>query len=358
MILYLLFFFILCLILTFIIWKVLLRRTKKEHSAFTLHRYGNNPVVSPSPFDGYDAIATFNPAVIQDNDGTIHMMYRAIGTDGVSRLGYASSSDGFFFEHRLSYPIFSIDNAPWHPHQKSGYNPSVYPSGGSSCGIEDPRLVAIGDRVYLIFNAFAGWDFIRVAVSSIKRSDFVSGKWDWTLPFLISPKGQIHKNWVLFPEKIHGKFAVLHSLTPRIQIDYVDRLEDLASGKEVIQSEFSQKKNSEDWDTWVRGAGPPPIKTDKGWLVLYHATTKEEPHRYKLGALLLDIDNPRNVLARSSGPILLPDMWYENDAKPGVIYACGAVIRGDKLLVYYGGGDKYCCVAETQLKDLLLWLKK
>jgi predicted GH43/DUF377 family glycosyl hydrolase len=231
----------------------------------------------------------------------------------------------------------------------------MYPSGGSWGGSEDPRIACIGDKIYVTFSAFDGWDFIRMAVISIKEKDFINKKWKWSRPILISPAGQINKNWVLFPAKINGKFAILHSVNPEVQIDYVDSLEELSSGAKVIKSKFGASKPRESWDTYLRGVGPSPIRTDKGWLVLYHATTRGEA-RYKLGAMLLDLENPEKILARSPEPILAPDEWYENDWKEGVIYACGAVVKDDNLIVYYGGGDKHVCVAERPLDELLDWL--
>ena len=174
---------------------------------------------------------------------------------------------------------------------------------------------------------------------------------------MISPAGEVNKNWVLFPEKIDGKFAILHSISPEVQIDYANYLEEFSDGKRNIKSKFGQKAPRETWDTWVRGAGPPPVKTDKGWLVLYHAMDKKDPHiGYKLGALLLDLNNPKKVIARSPAPILTPEQWYENDWKAGVVYACGAVVKAGVLSVYYGGGDKHTCVAQTELAPLLDWL--
>lgn len=170
--------------------------------------------------------------------------------------------------------------------------------------------------------------------------------------------GGVNKNWVLFPEKINGKFAILHSVSPDVQIDYADRLEDLDNGNQVIKSRFGQKEPREEWDTWIRGAGPSPVKTGEGWLILYHATNRKDLHKYKLGALLLDINNPKRVLARSSAPLLTSEKWYENDWKSGVVYACGAAVKDRTLYVYYGGGDKHVCVAHTSLDELLNWLIK
>jgi predicted GH43/DUF377 family glycosyl hydrolase len=209
----------------------------------------------------------------------------------------------------------------------------------------------------MIFNAFDGWDFIRVAYTSIKEKDFIDKRWNWDRPRLISPHGEINKNWVIFPEKINGKFAVLHSLTPNIQIDYLKNLEDLETGKSKIKSKYERKFKSKSWDTWVRGVGPAPLKTPEGWLVFYHAVTADETHKYKLGVLLLDLNDPTKIISRATAPILTPDMWYENDSKPGIVYACGAIIKKDMLYIYYGGGDKHVCVATSSLKEFIDNLK-
>ena len=102
----------------------------------------------------------------------------------------------------------------------------------------------------------------------------------------------------------------------------------------------------------------PSVLTPEGWLVLYHAMSEGEGHRYKLGAMLLDLDDPTKVLHRAVAPVLSPDEPYENHGKPGIIYSCGAVVRGDMLYVYYGGADKVVCVATAALTPFLTALIK
>jgi len=249
-------------------------------------------------------------------------------------------------------------------------------------------MVNIDGTIYLSFNGFWGWESTRVGVIKISEKDFLAKKWNWSLPIYISPEDEINKNWVLFPEKIDGKFAVLHNVWPKIGIEYVENLEDMANGKVVtpkywhrggkygnipenwilvndgtpgyqwvdpnIYNQSPWPKNGDNWDSWIRSAGPPPIKTSKGWLVLYHAMDKNEPHiGYKVGALLLDLENPEKIIARATSPIMEPNNWYENDWKPGVAYTCGSVILGDYIYVYYGGGDKYIAVAKANLENLI-----
>jgi hypothetical protein len=152
---------------------------------------------------------TFNPAVYQHKDGTVHLLYRAIGADGVSRVGYASSKDTIHFDEKLSYPVFAMQNP--RPIGRSGemYDQKLYPSGGSWYGVEDPRMVEIEGHLYLTFSVFGGWDFVRMGVASISIEDLLAQHWNWSKPKLISPEGQINKNWVLFPEKINGKFVII-----------------------------------------------------------------------------------------------------------------------------------------------------
>jgi predicted GH43/DUF377 family glycosyl hydrolase len=325
--------------------------------AKTLVRHKKNPIISPHPHNAWESEAIFNPASLVDDNGHIHLIYRAIGSDGVSRLGYGYSEDGIHFNGRLDVPIFSLGDPRNNEKQIKIYDPVLYPSGGSWGGCEDPRVVRINGRIYITFNAFDGWDFIRIAAVSISDKDFFDKKWKWSKPILISPPNQINKNWVLFPEKINGKFAILHSISPKVQIDYVNKLEELEKGDHVIKSQFKQDPTKKGWDTWVRGVGPPPLRTEKGWLVLYHAMDHRDPNKYKLGAMLLDLKDPKKIISRSKEPILEPEMWYENDWKPGVVYSCGALIKNDTLFVYYGGGDKHVCVATSSLEKIFDKLK-
>ncbi len=351
---------ILCVVLvSCAILYIFFEKTHRKEVPFTLTRFHNNPVLSSQSHNTWEACGVFNPAAYKDDNHVVHLLYRAIGTDGVSRLGYAKSEDGVSFPERLPYPVFFIESPRQIPGAQKRYDPVLYPSGGSWGGCEDPRLVRIDDTIYLTFNAFDGWDFIRIGLTSIAEKDFVAGKWNWKKPILISPEGEIHKNWVLFPEKINGKFALLHSISPNVEIDYRNSLESIGTLEPHIQSPTGPRvhKRENDWDWMLRGAGCPPLKTDKGWLVLYHAVEKHESHKYKVGVLLLDLNDPTKVIARSPGPLLTPDCWYENDGKPGIVYVCGAVIRDGVLIVYYGGGDMHTCVAQAPLADVLAWVQ-
>lgn len=364
-----LFFLFISLIITgLIIW---VKKSNKDERVVIkarpkfsdIKRSVKNPVISPAPHKEWELNGTFNPAAFKDNEGNVHLLYRAIGDDGVSRVGHAISKDGIHFDERSQYPVFqALPSSSLSEDCASviipGYDTKIFTSGGSWSGSEDPRAICIDGKIYMSYVAFEGWHSVRIALTSISLDDAKNGKWKWKEPIFISPFGQVHKNWVIFPEKVNGKFAILHSIFPTVLVDYVDTLESLGSSKQ-IQSRFPMPKGGRDsyWDNWVRGAGPPPIRTTKGWLLLYHSMdAKNDPDKYKLGAMLLDLKDPTKVLFRSPQPILSPDMHYENDGKPGVVYASGAVVKGDTLYIYYGGGDKHVCVAQASLPELLKWL--
>lgn len=319
-----------------------------------LTRSLHNPILRPGT-NPWTAEAVLNPAAAVLG-GRTHLIYRAIGMDGVSRLGYASSPDGIIFDKRLPYPIYVARN----PHNvavsRRRYSPVMYPSGGSWGGCEDPRMVVIDGWVYVTFNMFDNWT-LRVAVIAMREEDFLAGRFHmWEGPIILS-HGARDKNWVLFPEKIGGQFAILHSIIGEneylVRVEYTDDLESLA--QRHFESPDPQKVPDAliAWHIHTRSAGPPPLKTEKGWLVFYHANDAHEPSRYKLGAMLLDLVDPTKVLYRAAAPVLSPDEHYENHGKPGIVYAAGAVIRDGTLFVYYGGADKVVCVATAHLNDFL-----
>jgi predicted GH43/DUF377 family glycosyl hydrolase len=335
------------------------RATVTQPRPHQLERHESNPIIEPREGNYWEMKATFNPGAIYA-DHRVHLLYRAIGGDDVSVLGYASSDDGISFDERPNEPAYRpLSTKTTTPkEEQKPLVPAYFSGGGWNGGCEDPRLTLIGDRVYLTYTAFDGWGSIRIALSSIALQDFLNKQWKWKKPALISPAGEIHKNWVLFPEKIHGKFAILHSISPKILVDYFDSLDDFDEEEAVIKSKYDRISNTGAWDSWIRGAGPPPLKTKDGWLLLYHAMDLRDPNRYKLGAMLLDLNDPTKILYRSRTPILEPDFYYENQGfKAGVVYSCGAVINDGELYVYYGGADSVTCVAMASVDNFLSELK-
>ncbi|MDE2212964.1 MAG: hypothetical protein KGJ34_00275 [Patescibacteria group bacterium] len=328
-----------------------------------LARARENPVLGPLPEHAWENQAVFNPAAVYVGD-RVHLLYRALGEDGISRVGYASSADGVHFDERLPHPVFIADiehllskfRNPFTSPARSElrYNPALYASGGGWGGSEDPRAVEIEGVVYMTYSAFNGWESLRMMLTSLHADALLAKTWRWNKPVPLSPPGSIHKNWVLFPEKIHGKYAILHSVAPEVEVEYVDDLSRFERG-EYIESHYDRTKGRpHHWDKWVRGTGAPPLKTSRGWLLFYHGMDPAHVHiGYNIGAMLLDLEEPTKILFRSSKPILTPDMPYENDWKPGVVYGSGAVIKDGTLFLYYGGGDKTVNVATAPLENFL-----
>jgi len=321
---------------------------RKKVSALDLKRSNQNPIIAPIGSKSWESKATFNPTAFY-HDGKVHIIYRAIGDNDNSVLGYAGSKNGLTVSESFPVPIY-------HHFMQQNKNQSLisYCSGGGwGGGCEDPRITLLRDKVYMLYTAFDGWGSVRIALTSISLDDFIAKHFNWKEPVLISPPGQIHKNWVLFPEKIKGKYAILHSISPNIMIDYFNSLDEL-NGHRYIYSVHQGSSLWQSRDKLTRGVGPAPMKTKYGWLILYHKMEKHDSHRYKLWAMILDIKDPTKVLYRSSQPILEPDEWYENEGyKSGVVYSCGAVIKDEQLFVYYGGADKVSCVATANLDAFL-----
>lgn len=352
--------------------KTIPRRVKRKgekanHLIFV--KSPENPIVSPKPENNWEGLRTFNPgAVLLEN--RVHFLYRAIGEDGISRFGYAASEDCFTIDERLSHPVYEHKTKsgervfpPKAPRLLAGRDQPLadnyysFASGGSFGGAEDPRIVHSieEDTLYMTYTACDKG--LRVALASIKVEDFLQKRWKWKSPTLISPPGEIHKNWVIFPEKINGKYAILHSISPKISIAYRESLE-FQEG-EYIHSYYNGNNHRENcWDSWLRGVGAPPVKTHLGWLLFYHAMDNDWS-KYKVGAMLLDLDDPIKILHRASQPVLEPEEDYENSGfKAGVVYVSGAVIKNGDLLVYYGASDSYIGVAHAPLEKFLGVLTK
>jgi predicted GH43/DUF377 family glycosyl hydrolase len=330
----------------------------KDKVFATLKRFSHNPIISPIARHPWESRATFNTAAIYEND-RVHFVYRALGDSDLSVFGYATSKDGVHIDERSDEPIY-IPRAPFEtPGQRvlKSFTDHFMSAGagGGYGGVEDPRITKVDDRFYMTYVAFDGASPPRVALTSIAVDDFFEKKWDqWEMPKLISAPGMVNKNAVIFPEKVNGKYVVFHRVFPNILIDFVDDLKfnDYLKGQYVI----TPRKGH--WDSKKIGAGAPPLRTKDGWLFIYQSVGYSDPGRYKIGAMLLDINDPTKVLYRCNKPLIAPDLAYENEGhKAGVVYPCGAVIKDNELFVYYGGADTVICAATENLDKFLYELK-
>lgn len=312
-----------------------------------------NPILGPNPNNEWESVSVFNPAVLL-LDNQVHFIYRAIGREGQSVLGYAISRDGIHIDKRLDKPIYPTQDLHVHKH---GTQKSQYTSGGNCCGCEDPRLVQIDDTIYMTYTAFDGHHAPCMHLTSISVTDFLNHNWRWALAVRLSAQGEMHKNWVIFPKLMQDQYAILHSITPTIQVDYFDSLTFACSPQ--IKSYYAAQNRTQVWDSWVRGVGPVPIQVKDGWLILYHAMDLKDPNRYKLGGMILDKHDPTKILYRATMPLLEPNESYENEGlKSGVLYSCGALIKDLQLLVYYGGADTVVCMASADLDCVLHHIKR
>ena len=210
----------------------------------------------------------------------------------------------------------------------------------------------------MTYVAYDGYSSPRIALSSIDINDFLNKNWKWKKPVLISRPDIVDKNACILPEKINGKYVIFHRIFPEILIDFVDDLDFDGEGR-WLEGQFKIPiiESASSWDSRKVAAGPPPMRTKDGWLFIYHAIDEKDEFRYKMGAMLLDINYPPKVLARTTHPILEPVARYENEGlKTGVVYPCGAVILKDQLFVYYGGADMVVCVATAKMDEFMLKL--
>lgn len=316
-----------------------------------VNKFKKNPIIAPRPEVPWESRATFNSAAIYE-DGKVHFLYRALGDTDLSVLGYATSSDGLNLNYRSEQPAY-IPREPFETPGNFAFKSLAqhFVSGGGYGGVEDPRITRVEDTVYLTYVAFDGATPPRAAMSSISIEDFLENNWDkWATPKLISAPGMVNKSAVILPRRVHGKYVVLHRVYPNILVDFLD---DLEFDNYLVGHSFIPPRK-QFWDSKKVGAGAPPMETKDGWLLIYQSVGYQDPSRYKIGAMMLDRDNPAKVLYRTHTPIIEPVEHYENNGfKAGVVYPCGAVIKDNKLFIYYGGADSYLNAATADLDTFL-----
>ncbi|HRN96220.1 MAG TPA: hypothetical protein PLD54_02135 [Candidatus Levybacteria bacterium] len=304
-----------------------------------LKRYDKNPILLPIEEHEWERKAAFNPTALLVDD-TVHIVYRGWSETDVSTMGYATSKDGFTIDERLPDPIY-IPRADFELSDDNRNN-----------GCEDGRLTFIDGRVYNTYTAYDGHNPPRVGLSSIAIEDFLEKKWhNWAQPILISPPGIDDKDCAILPKKINGKYMVYHRIDKRIWIDFVDSL---AFPHDTYIQGFPWLSAREGkWDDLKIGIAGPPIETEQGWIFMYHGISSHD-NSYRLGALLLDLNDPTKIISRIDDPILEPVEDYERDGwVPNVVFPCGAVIKDNNLLVYYGGADKVVGVAYCDINEFL-----
>jgi predicted GH43/DUF377 family glycosyl hydrolase len=225
--------------------------------------------------------------------------------------------------------------------------PPIFGKGNlEAYGIEDCRVAKIGTTYNLTYTMVSP---SGVGVGLIQTKDWK--KFD-RRGMIFPPH---NKDCALFEEKISGKYYALHRpSSPQLGGNYIWIAEspDLlhwGNHKCVVKPRHGM------WDSARVGAGASPIKTERGWLEIYHGANEE--HRYCLGALLLDLNDPSIVLARSEHPIVEPTAPYELAGFFGnVVFTNGHVVQNDTIQIYYGASDEVICMAELSIMEILATL--
>lgn len=247
----------------------------------------------------------------------------------------------------LSYMrlVFSDDGV--HFYEDSKY-PPVFGSGFyESFGIEDCRVATMDDGYCLTFTEVSP---VAVGVGMMRTRDFRH----FTHEGMIFPPH--NKDCALFEEKIDGRYYALHRpSSPELGGNYMwiaESPDRIHWGRHKCVA--TTRKGF--FDSARLGAGASPIRTDEGWLEIYHGA--DSSNRYCLGAMLLDLKDPSRVLARSSEPIMEPVAPYEQTGFFGnVVFTNGQIVDGDTVHIYYGASDEVICKADFSIKEILAMLK-
>lgn len=320
-----------------------------------LRRDGITPMVNPEMVKHLgNYFATFNPGVIKDEKGGIHLLIRSVRGESYpkppfySDLIYAHSKDGKTIDEGSMKVI-------------------VQPNKKFPMGFEDPRITKMegDDRYHIICTGYDG-KYPRMCHWTTKD---LADKTKYNFEGPISPKkGLINgddKDALLFPEKVNGKYMLFHRIGEDIQVILANNLRQLKNKnfwKNLIKDLDKNTILKNKPGTWQNkiGGGPPPIKTKDGWLTFYHGSNRPgEGREYDGGLALYDLKNPTKLIARAHDPIMKPETPYEKGGPvPGVVFPQGLFEDGDNLKVYYGCGDKNVGVAETKIYELLKYVKQ
>ncbi len=284
-----------------------------------LTRHTVNPIMYPKAHHEWEALNVFNCSVVHHN-GLYHMHYRAQGVNMISRIGYAVSADGYQW-NRLEDPVVV-------PHMgEDDYR-----------GVEDPRVTQIDGKFYMTYTAFGANDWFPM----IAQSDNLI-TWEDIGPL----ERAKNKDHVLFPEKINGRYAILHRRPSSIWIGYSEDLKTWDDHRVLMSPNHEC-----DWDAHSVGSNGVPIKTEHGWILFYHGYG--EKHIYRQSIALLDLDDPTKIINRPKAFIMEPtEKWEIEGDVPNVVFSCANVVVGNQLHFYYGGADRVIGLATASFADVV-----
>ena len=328
-------------------------------------------------FERFEVIGTFNPAAIEFDDGVV-LLVRVAERPTETREGYVAlpywncQLSGVAIDWRRNDEVEPIDPrmvrikssgqirltfVSWLLVALSRDGLSIdsfgdeafLPAGRhETFGVEDARLTRIDDRFYFTYVAVSEHG---VATSLASTADFKSFE---RHGIIFCPE---NKDVVLFPEKIDGQYVALHRPSmqapfsrPEIWIARSPDLTHWGSHRRLLGAEVV-------WATAKIGGGTPPIRTDRGWLTLFHGHSRPDAAggvgEYAAAALLLDLDQPERVIGFSLQPVMVAEKEFERSGfLPDIVFPTGLIRRGEHVLVYYGAADTATGVARYSLSDL------
>ncbi|KKO11252.1 hypothetical protein LCGC14_0017290 [marine sediment metagenome] len=294
-----------------------------------MHRWERNPIITRQDIP-FPCNTVFNGTPVKV-DGQYYMILRVEGLEGRSFFALADSGDGLHFQvdpHPCMMPAASGPFESW-----------------ESNGIEDPRLTVLEGKTYIMYTAVGprGHVIALAETKDLRHYERIA---------TVSEPG--NKDGVLFPERIGGLYARLdRPIGGDVGSVWVSYSPDLVNWG---RSEFVFGPRARYWDCFRVGASAPPILTDAGWLEVYHGVkmTSAGPI-YRIGTIMLDRDDPSQVIGRCVEPSLSPREDYERVGDVGnVVFACGAIVEDDgQMKVYYGAADTSICVATGDLDEII-----
>ncbi len=291
-----------------------------------VRRHPGNPIVSAAMIPG-GASCVFNSGVARYGDHLV-MLLNVWDAQWRPRFLVARSRDGRRFDIDPANRFTPPDEYPYVPHE----------------GIFDTRITPFEDHYLITYNVASRLGGrIRLA----RTHDFDRFE---DLGFITGPD---HRNCVIFPEKIDGQFVRLER--PNVDAGgdiYLSRSPDLIHWG---QTDLVLEHNRRYWESAKIGPGAPPIRTDRGWLCLYHgARLGMNGYSYQAGAMLLDLENPAQTVGKMNRCLFEPTEDYERvGVTPNVVFPTAAVPDGERLLIYYGAADTCMALAVASTADLV-----
>ncbi len=293
-------------------------------------RYEGNPILTKNNVP-YPVATVHNAAAVKFNNEYI-LLFRSHLLNGRSIIGIARSKDGFNFQ---------VSPEPFITPATEGEF-KIY----EEYGVEDPRITFLENEYLITYSAYSQFG-VRIGLA--KTKDFKSLE---RIAFITESD---NRNVVIFPEKFNGLYARLDrphtDIIPwSIWISYSPDLIHWGNSKIIIKPQMYH------WDEMKIGPGVPPIKTNYGWLNIYHGVfSTMDGNIYRLGVALHDLNDPAKVIGVADDWILQPEEIFETTGYVhNVVFSCGAIPEDDGTIkIYWGGADSVICVGEAKIEDLV-----